>query len=70
MGWLPIESAPVGKTMFVAKAFAQQIVGSMMYDSDPWCVWQSSLGSFERWPHRFPPTHWMPLPPPPKESKG
>lgn len=55
-GWEPIEEAPVGKTMFVAISIRDE------YVSDPWCVWQDKKGYFVRWPHKFSPTHWMPLP--------
>lgn len=43
------------------------------YTTDPYCVWlnrnpllkiQEVLAEkFVRWPHPFPPTHWLPLPP-------
>jgi hypothetical protein len=37
--------------------------------SDPYFAWQES-GKWQRWPHAFPPTHWMPLPAPPSDSQG
>ena len=59
MEWQPIETAPEGKTMFVAISIRKD------YISDPWCVWYEN-GDFIRWPHKFNPTHWMPLPSPPE----
>lgn len=65
VGWRPISEAPHGgRQMFVVRAFNVQ-QGSTTYNSDPWCVWREKSGSFARWPHKFPPTHWQPLPAPP-----
>ena len=69
--WLPIETAPnecEGRGMFVVRAFDVQngFTGGFPYTSDPWCVWRCLDGGFARWPHNFPPTHWMPLPSAPK----
>lgn len=66
--WQPIETAPRDtKTMFVVKAFdvkpSPKYTG--LYTTDPYCVWVED-GEFVRWPHLFPPTHWMPLPPKPE----
>ena len=59
--WKPIESCPINsRTMFVAIAFGAEI-GTTPYNSDPYCVWRDD-GKFVRWPHKFPPTHWMELP--------
>ena len=59
--WLPIATAPKETTqMFVVVAFGAK-VGATPYNSDPWCVWHQR-GEFVRWPHKFSPTHWMPLP--------
>ena len=61
MKWQPIETAPKETTqMFVVVAFGAK-VGATPYNSDPWCVWHQR-GEFVRWPHKFSPTHWMPLP--------
>lgn len=61
MEWQPIETAPRNqRKMFVVKAFGAE-VGSTLYNSDPWCVWREG-DSFVRWPHKFQPTHWLPLP--------
>ena len=59
--WHPIETAPKETTqMFVVVAFGAK-VGATPYNSDSWCVWHQR-GEFVRWPHKFSPTHWMPLP--------
>jgi hypothetical protein len=66
--WQPIETAPTDRrTMFVARAFGVKVSSVSMYPytTDPYCVWRDGDG-FARWPHPFPPTHWMPLPEPPK----
>lgn len=62
--WLPIDSAPYTKEMFVVKAFnvVNGFTGGLPYTSDPWCVWLEKDGSFARWPHNFKPTHWLKLP--------
>lgn len=65
MEWQPIETAPVGKTMILVIGITRD--DGKPYVSDPYCVWQPSPGKFTRWPHDFfEPTHWMPLPEPPK----
>lgn len=66
--WQPIETAPKdGRQMFVVQGFnvTNQNVGVRNYTTDPYCVWPGKTGGWLRWPHEFPPTHWMPLPPPP-----
>ena len=69
--WMPIETAPVGRSMFVVRAFNVQVTDkSFDYTSDAYGVWQPTPGKFERWPHPFAPTHWMPLPLPPTTSAG
>lgn len=71
-GWRPIETAPVGKEMFVARAIdvLNGFTGGRTYTSDPWCVWQPEKGKFSRWNHHFQPTHWMPLPSPSSADEG
>lgn len=67
MEWKTIDSAPIGKEMFVVKAFGVSLMGKT-YTSDPYCVWQQKQGKFERWPHAcFLPTHWAQLPDSPKD---
>jgi len=63
-GRQPIETAPIGKGMFVVRAFnvSNGFTGWRPYTTDPWCVWQATAGEFSRWPHHFAPTHWAPLP--------
>lgn len=64
--WLPIESAPIGRDMFIVRAFDVQVTDkSFNYTSDAYVVWQPSPGEFVRWPHPFKPTHWSALPPKP-----
>jgi hypothetical protein len=59
--WRPIDSAPTEvKRMFVAIAIHSPVANN--YTSDPYCVWAENDGTFARWPHPFPPTHWLPLP--------
>ena len=61
-GWQPIATAPYDqKEMFIVKAFDSVIHTGTTYTSDPWAVW-SENGRFIRWPHKFPPTHWLVLP--------
>ena len=63
--WLPIETAPGPRTMFVVIAIGVQVTATgVPYTSDPYCVWRDPDGSFARWPHPFQPTHWYPLPTP------
>jgi hypothetical protein len=65
-GWMPIEMAPVGREMFMARAFDVEIGKGQRYTSDPYCVWQEPAGSFVRWPHKsIPPTHFTRIPPAP-----
>jgi hypothetical protein len=71
--WQDIATAPKDGTreMFVVKAFnvCNGFTGGKPYTSDPWCVWRESDGSFSRWPHHFPPTHWHPLSAAPEDTK-
>jgi len=32
------------------------------YTTDHWVGWRDGGGVWARWPHKFPPSHWMPLP--------
>jgi hypothetical protein len=69
-GWLPIEAAPRATTeMFVVRAFnVSRSPGTTPYTSDPYCVWHSAHEGFIRWPHKFAPTHYLPLPEAPIEA--
>ena len=71
--WQPIETAPTkGREMFVVRGFNVRngFTGGNPYTTDPWCVWPDENGGFVRWPHHFPPTHWMPLPAPPSSTRS
>jgi len=66
MNWQPIETAPKEtREIFVVRGFRVNVRTAFPYTTDPYCVWRRGDGGYERWPHHFPPTHWMPLPPPP-----
>jgi len=61
-GWQPIETAPVGRVMFVVAAFNAPLRRGGIYTTDPYCVWQEKRGQFQRWPHgALSPTHWQSL---------
>lgn len=67
MYWLKIENLPehYKKTnrMFIVKAidiFPSE-TSVFKYTTDPYCVWFGD-GTFIRWPHKFPPTHYAILP--------
>lgn len=65
--WLPISTAPKTRTpysMFVVIAMDVTVGAAIRYTTDPYCVWPLGFqtGEYVRWPHSFPPTHWMPLP--------
>lgn len=32
------------------------------YTTDPYCVWWEGNDQYARWPHQFPPTHFMLIP--------
>lgn len=63
MAYQPIDTLNVSdKKMFVAIAIDVQFRdGSFPYTTDPYCVWKEG-DKYVRWPHSFPPTHWLPLP--------
>ena len=61
--WQPIETAPKQRTPMIV------VIGVYRsYTTDPWCAWWSH-GKWERWPHPYAPTHWMPLPEPPTSAE-
>lgn len=70
-GWRPISelSPKQSRAMFVVKAFDADIgKGVRPYTSDAYCVWREGE-TFVRWPHPFPPTHFMELPAPPNSKE-
>lgn len=61
MDWLPIESAPENELVLTHHAFGKGLEGWAVADrrgED----WYCSGGKM------LPPTHWMPLPPPPAST--
>lgn len=59
--WKPISELPIRNKCVVL--IAETTMGSgMNYITDPWVGWRESEDSFARWPHPFPPTHFMELP--------
>lgn len=59
-GWQPIESAPLGDFLVVIKGW---VTAAYRNHGEP----IKSAGLHEPFVHQ--PTHWMPLPQPPKESE-
>jgi hypothetical protein len=62
--WLPISTAPKEYkpySMFVVIAMDVTVGAAIRYTTDPYCVYRTG-GTYVRWPHFFPPTHWRPLP--------
>ncbi len=59
MDWRSIDTAPKnsGRQFLV---IGVNVMGGT-YTTDLHCVWTRN-GEFVRWPHKFPPTHWMPIP--------
>lgn len=64
--WKPISELPAERKMVVLVAIDVLIpineTRSTLYSTDPYCGWRNSDGSFARWPHPFPPTHFATLP--------
>lgn len=52
---------PKDKEMVVFRAFNVQQGTAGNYTSDPYCGWIQN-NEYVRWPHPFPPTHYMKLP--------
>ena len=61
MNWQPISTAPIDEIVLVAVEFDGpkdwRIKVGAQGESGQWAVWGAS----------WTPTHWMPLPPPPKD---
>lgn len=57
------ESIKTSRKMFVviAKDIKPFPSYTSLYTTDPCCVWWDSYDDYvcERWPHEFPPTHFM-----------
>ena len=72
-GWLPIESAPKDGTQIL---LCQGSWGPYLgfFEEDIWLFYDSEVGNegrqafFNSWIEGYPPTHWMPLPPTPKDT--
>ena len=76
--WQPIETAPKDGTRILAWAYREgwqqdgpaQVVSA--WHSGRWCI-MGATGRDRHWPDvkdSCNPTHWMPLPPPPRNLKG
>ena len=59
--WLPIETAPKDVTVLLCGAKRLEMCVGMNHSRDGW-VTDTTSG----WVSMYPPTHWMPLPPPPE----
>jgi hypothetical protein len=58
----------IGREMFVVRGFdVIPCEGCRPFTTDAYAVWLEG-DKFVRWPHNFPPTHWMLLPLPPLDS--
>jgi hypothetical protein len=58
----------IGREMFVVRGFdVIPCEGCQPYTTDAYAVWMEG-DTFVRWPHKFPPTHWMLLPGQPVDS--
>ena len=69
MKWQPIETAPRNRQMVLVIGDKVN-AGHMIYTTDMYCVWFDDRGEIcARWPHKFMPTHWMPLPSPPNTGE-
>lgn len=73
MEWMPIESAPKDKSVLLLMGGKFPSVGQ--WDSQPFNYrahpyWRSERGHIfgKTWDRENQPTHWMPLPEPPKEK--
>ena len=76
--WQPIETAPKGQPVYNGYARGPLILGAYVNDAGDWHVyrlvswawhkngksgaWKSEIGNWQ-------PTHWMPLPEPPKVTE-
>lgn len=67
--WMPIETAPRDGTVFLGYRRGRY-AECCRVQRDDGEMWQfgGESGFHEHWPH-IRPTHWMPLPEPPKEQR-
>lgn len=58
------ESIKTSRKMFIVIAKDVKPTESFpsTYTTDPYCVWMEDEFVCARWPHQFPPTHFMLLP--------
>lgn len=60
--WIDIDlDPPADKEMVVFRGYNIQQGSTNNYTTDPYCGWIQG-DEFKRWPHPFPPTHYMKLP--------
>jgi hypothetical protein len=64
MEWFPIETAPKDVTVLLYGAKRLGMCVGMHHSRDGWVTDATS-----EWATMYPPTHWMPLPPPPQSIK-
>jgi hypothetical protein len=69
MSWQPIETAPNDKTLLLwHQTYGNPVAGHFIV-GDIWTAFTPGIPMlFQK--HLTPPTHWMPLPPPPKEPQA
>lgn len=68
-GWRPIAEAPKGrdangkmhKALLIAR-YPAEFTTMPTWSDIRECWWDDSTGAWGRWPHSFPPTHFMPSP--------
>lgn len=63
MEWMPIESAPKDVAILLYGAKRLGMCVGIHHSRDGWATDTTS-----EWMSMYPPTHWMPLPPPPKQA--
>ena len=61
--WHPIETAPKDTLVLLFGAKRSEMVVGMFHTRDGWVIDTPS-----EWASMYTPTHWMPLPQPPKEN--
>lgn len=63
--WIRIEDE-LPKNRLMVLLVAVNVGPQGNYTTDTYCGWRDGFEGWSRWPHKFRPTHWMPLPEPPK----